>query len=73
MLATVQSLKRARRLLDELAVEGQWKPGEYGECSIVYTRVMDSGQVEELTIYKKGERHWEVVRQTKEVVTRETK
>ena len=58
---TVQSLKQARRLLDELATQGGWKADRYGEYSIVFTRTK-GGFCEEMTVVKKADKQWSVVK-----------
>ena len=61
ILATVQSLKQARRALDELAVG--WKAGDYGSWSVIY----EKGK-QRLYIKKKAERQWQIVKSTVEAV-----
>ena len=61
ILGTMQSLKDARRYLDELAVSGEYKAKEYGEFSVVYSKLRD-GIEELITIEKRGKRQWSVVK-----------
>lgn len=62
ILATVQSLKQARRALDELAVG--WKAGDYGSWSVIY----EKGK-HRLYVEKKAERQWQIIKKTVEEVT----
>ena len=62
ILATVQSLKQARRTLDQLAIG--WRAGEPGQWGVVYERGKHR-----LYIEKKVERQWQIVKSTVEEVT----
>ena len=62
VIATLTSMKMARRVLDELAGQGGLRVSGYGEWSPIY-RDGDN----ELTISKKSEHQWLVVK--KEVVS----
>ena len=60
ILATVQSLIQARRLLDEIAIQGKLKPAGFGEDSVVYE---EDGL--ELTIIRREGRQWSIVKRQK--------
>ena len=66
LLGTTQSYRQARRLLDELAIQGGWElvtqdpiPST-DEWSVLYQK----GD-EELTLVKRGPRTWDVVKRRK--------
>ena len=61
ILATVQSLKQARRTLDQLAIG--WRAGEPGKWGVIYERGKHR-----LYIEKKVERQWQIVKSTVEAV-----
>ena len=63
LLGTLNSLTDARRMIDEMAVAGGYRPTEYGEYSPTYSRQTD-GVTEELTIEKHGKRQWHVKKTT---------
>ncbi len=57
ILATPQSLKSARRLLDEIAIKGNLKISSHNEFSPVY-----SNGTEKFWVEKKSQRQWRVVK-----------
>lgn len=59
IVSTVQSLRQARRALDEMAIG--WKAGVPGKWGAVYERGKHR-----LYIEKKAERQWQVVKSTAE-------
>ncbi len=63
VMATVQSQKQARRLLSEMA-KG-WSLDKWTEETAIYTKVVGVN-TEELSISKKGERQWLVVKRIRE-------
>lgn len=66
ILGTTQSLKQARRIQDEIAIQGEWRPTEVGEHSIVYAQFKD-GTKETLTIEKRGTHSWAIIKTVEEV------
>jgi hypothetical protein len=66
VIATLQSKVQARRVQDEIALQGVWKLTGGDENSVVYSR--KRGDIlEELIIQKKAERQWEVCKIEKEI------
>ena len=66
ILATLTRLRQARRILDEIAAQGNWKVSEVGQYSAIYQKV-DGGRVEELEVLKKADMQWQVVKRVKGV------
>ena len=62
VISTLQSLKQARRQLDEMGTTGNLRPAEtYGEWSVDY--ISDKGIT--YSIIKKGERQWQIIKTKK--------
>lgn len=66
-LGVFNSTKDARRMLDEVAREGGYRPAESNEYAITYSR-QAGGITEELLIEKHGRRQYRVVKSVKAVV-----
>ena len=61
ILATVQSLRIARRLQDEIASKSEMTASGHGEFSVIYSKSHDN-IVEELIIEKRAFRQWLLVK-----------
>lgn len=62
ILGSTQSMKQARRLVDEMAIQGGWQPTGYtDDNSVVYERQTEGG-VERLRVDKKGERQYLIIK-----------
>ena len=61
ILATVQSLKQARRLQDEIAIKDGMIVVGSGKHSGIYRKIRD-GVSEELTIEKKATHQWQLIK-----------
>ena len=57
------SLKQARRVMDEIAVSGNYRPDEVGPKSVIYRR--SNGIQESLYIIKKADRQWCIIKEIK--------
>ena len=65
ILDTVPTLKGARRILDELAIKGGFKPVDTGQYCVIYERVKrDSSKTvrERLLVVKKAPRQWQITK-----------
>ena len=58
VITTVQSLRAARRVLDEIASSGGWRASGNGEHSVIYRK----GE-EELLVLREDTKVWKVIRQ----------
>ena len=64
VITTVQSLKQARRIQDEIVQFGGWEVVNRNKYSVVYSRVYSRNNndiTEELKVERKGIRRWDVV------------
>ena len=68
ILGTLQSLKQARRFVDEIALSGEWQADNYGEFGLNYIRRKD-GLTERISIVKKDERRYDVVKEVLIIAT----
>jgi len=65
ILVTVQSPRQARRIQNELAVQGGWVVSGVDEYAVIYARSND-GVVEELRVEKEKIRQWRVVKEVRQ-------
>ena len=62
-ISKVQSSSRARRILEEIAVAGNYKAVNFSGLFVVYSKNKD-GLTEEVTAKKLGDREFEVTKKT---------
>ena len=60
-LAVCQSLKQARRILDELAIANKYVADRWESNSVIYSRIEDRIR-HELRIIQGGKRKWTIVK-----------
>ena len=63
IIAITQSLKQALNVMSEFAITGDWEATGKNENGIIYTR---KGGNEEISIIKKGDRQWQLVKKITE-------
>ena len=59
-LGSTNSLKQARRLMEEIAISGRWTAVRAGSHSVIYSKGND-----EMTVLKKDARSWAIVKYLK--------
>jgi len=59
-LGSTNSLKQARRLMEEIAISGRWSAARAGTHSVIYSK----GN-EEMSIVKRNARLWAIVKYLK--------
>jgi len=69
IVATLQSLRGARKVQDEMASRNEMTIVGYDKNSAIYQRDKD-GLIEELTIDKKGFRQWRIIKTLKQEVSK---
>ena len=59
-LGSTNSLKQARRLMEEIAISGRWTAVRAGSHAVIYSKGND-----EMTVLKKDARSWAIVKYLK--------
>lgn len=68
ILGTLPSRIQAERMVGELVIEGDYELTHYENELAVYARKGNGGVTEEITVVRKAERQWQVVRREKQVI-----
>ena len=65
IIATVNSIAKARRVVDEIIVKGRFTATAFHDGFVIYTRIKDN-ETEELYVNRKSAHLLEVVKEVKE-------